>query len=387
MNPQDRNPKPEARNLHAQDAESERDRLKAILDSMEDGIYIVGRDYRIDFMNLALRSEMGNGEGKLCHEFFGHDVASCSDCQHGMGSFGPQIRREWTVAATGKTYDMAVAPIHEPDDNISRLHILRDITERKQLEARLQEYSLDLEAKVREQAEKLLRQERLALLGEISAGLAHEIRTPLGAIITGIKLLEKGRESEDDRKLIFDLLMRETTRLNVKVSEFLTYARPRTPQLATVSVPSLFREVSSLVSVDEALVGEVRLESTVDSGLPDWPMDRDLMKEALHNLCVNALQALQGRGVLRLEARFAEGALELLVKDDGPGIPTHEIQNIFKPFYTLRFEGTGLGLSICREIVESHGGRISVSSVPGRATTFRILLRNRHKHEGEHLQQ
>jgi len=116
-------------------------------------------------------------------------------------------------------------------------------------------------------------------------------------------------------------------------------------------------------------------------------MDRDLMKEALHNLCVNALQALQGRGVLRLEARFAEGALELLVKDDGPGIPTHEIQNIFKPFYTLRFEGTGLGLSICREIVESHGGRISVSSVPGRATTFRILLRNRHKHEGEHLQQ
>jgi PAS domain S-box-containing protein len=384
LNRRDQSPKPEDRDFSEQDAESERDRLRAILDSMEDGIYIVGRDYRIDFMNLALRSEMGDGEGRLCHEFFGHDVENCDDCQHGMGSFGPQIRREWTVAATGKTYDMAVAPIHEPGGHISRLHILRDITERKQLEARLQEYSLHLEAKIGEQAERLLRQERLALLGEISAGLAHEIRTPLGAIITGIKLLERGTQSEDERRLIFDLLMREATRLNVKVSEFLTYARPRTPQLTPVSIPSLFNEVSSLVAADESLVGMVRLQSTVEPDVPDWPMDRDLMKEALHNLCVNALQALQGRGSLRLEARCVESSLELLVKDDGPGIPIHEIQNLFKPFYTLRSEGTGLGLSICREIVESHGGRISVSSIPGRATTFRILLPHPEKFEGEH---
>lgn len=351
---------------------------------MEDGIYIVGRDYRIDFMNLALRSEMGNGEGKLCHEFFGHDVDSCEDCQHGMGSFGPQIRREWTVAATGKTYDMAVAPIHEPGGHISRLHILRDITERKQLEARLQEYSLHLEAKVREQADRLLRQERLALLGEISAGLAHEIRTPLGAIITGIKLLEKRPQREDDRKLILDLLMCEATRLNVKVSEFLTYARPRTPQLALVSMPLLIHEVRSLVAADEPLVGQVHLESTVDPRVTSWPMDRDLMKEALHNLCVNALQALKGKGSLRLEARPIEGGLELLVKDDGPGIPVHEIQNIFKPFYTLRSEGTGLGLSICREIIESHGGRLSASSIPGRGTIFRIFLPDPGRQEGEH---
>ncbi|MCU0573954.1 MAG: ATP-binding protein [Syntrophobacteraceae bacterium] len=358
------------------DVERERDRLRAILDSMEDGIYIVGRDYRIDFMNLALQSDMGNGEGRLCHEFFGHDAESCDECQHGMSSFGPQILREWILPATGRTYEMAVAPIHEPDGHISRLHILRDITERKRLEDRLQEYSLHLEAKIREQAERLMRQERLALLGEISAGLAHEIRTPLGAIITGVKLLQKGHQPDEERRLIFELLLRETTRLNTKVSEFLTYARPRSPQLRAVPVTSLLGEVLSLVAADENLAGEVRLESAADPLAPQWPMDKDLMKEALHNLCINALQALQGTGSLRLESRFVEGSLELLVKDDGPGIPVQEMQNIFKPFYTLRSGGTGLGLSICREIIESHGGRVSVTSIPGHGTTFRILLPN-----------
>lgn len=356
------------------DVEKERDRLRAILDSMEDGIYIVGRDYRIDFMNLALRSQMGNGEGRLCHEFFGHEVESCHECQHGMGSFGPQLRREWVLPDSERVFEMVVAPIHEPDGHISRLHILRDITERKRLESRLQEYSLHLEAKIQEQAERLRRQERLALLGEISAGLAHEIRTPLGAIITGVRLLQKGNQSDDERRLVFDLLLRETTRLNIKVSEFLAYARPRSPLMRSVPVESLFFEVLSLAAADESLVGNVRLESAADPSAPQWPMDKDLMKEALHNLCVNALQALQGTGSLRLESRLVEGNLEILVRDDGPGIPVQEIQNIFKPFYTLRSGGTGLGLSICREIVESHGGRVAASSIPGHGTTFRILL-------------
>lgn len=354
--------------------ETERDRLRAILDSMEDGIYIVGRDYRIDFMNLALRSEMGNGEGRLCHEFFGHAPENCDHCQHGMGSFGPQIRREWAVAAAGKTYDMVVSPIHEPDGHISRLHILRDITDRKQLEARLQEYSQHLEFQVREQAERLLRQERLALLGEISAGLAHEIRTPLGAIITGIKLLEKGRHTEEDRNLIFELLKRETTRLNAKVTEFLTYARPRRPQWTPVSIQTLLDEVRNLIATDDALLGKVQVQCSVESQVSQWPMDHDMIKETLLNLSVNALQSLRGAGALRLEARVNEGSLEIIVADDGPGIPLEEIPHIFKPFHTLRAEGTGLGLAICREIIEAHGGRISVTSVPNRSTVFRILL-------------
>ncbi len=354
--------------------EAERDRLKAILNSMEDGIYIVGRDYRIGFMNRALQSELGNGEGQFCHAFFGHEAALCEECQHGMSSFGPDVRREWHAPATGKTYELSVSPIHEPDGSISRLHLLRDITVRKQLEEALQQHSRQLEAKVAEQAERLLRQDRLALLGEISAGIAHEIRTPLGAIITGIRLLQKGCQGGDEQALVFELLTRETQRLERKVSEFLEYARPRLPNIVPTPVGRLINEVGSLLHTDHGLLGNVTLQVYVDGGLCDWPLDEDQMKQALLNLCVNALQALDGRGTLWLEARAVGDRLDLLVRDDGPGIPRDILPHIFRPFYSRRAGGSGLGLAICKEIVDAHGGRISVTSVPGHATTFRISI-------------
>lgn len=355
-------------------AVAERDRLKAILNSMEDGIYIVGRDYKIAFMNRALQSELGNGEGQLCHVFFGHEESLCEECQHGMSSFGPDVRREWHAPATGKTYELAVCPIHEPDGSISRLHLLRDITLRKQLEEQLHQHSMQLEAKVAEQAERLLRKDRLALLGEIAAGIAHEIRTPLGAIVTGIKLLEKGCQGPDEQTLIFELLSRETKRLERKVSEFLDYAKPRLPRISPTSLPRLLDEIRSLLLTDASLLGSVTLDVGMERELDEWPLDGDQIKEAVLNLCVNALQSLQGEGRLWLEARLIGDRLEIVVRDDGPGIGRENISEIFRPFFSRRTGGTGLGLAICKEIVEAHGGRISVSSIPRHMTAFRISL-------------
>lgn len=354
--------------------ETERDRLKAILDSMDDGIYIVGRDYRIEFMNLALQSEVGNGEGQFCHAFFGHDPSECEHCQHGIGSFGSESHREWHLSATQRIYELTVSPIHGPDGKIARLHVLRDITERKKLEARVQKYSQSLEAKVAEQADKLLRRQRLALLGEIAAGLAHEIRTPLGAIITGIKLIEKGGQPPKERNMIFGLLNRETTRLERKVSEFLAYAKPRTPQWTETGIQVLFEEVRTLLSTDQGLLGQVDIKCSVQPGTPPWPMDSDQIKEALLNICMNALQALRGEGALALEAKFAGDILEIYLRDNGPGISLDCLPHIFKPFYSRRSDGTGLGLAIAREIIESHGGHITATSIPNLNTTFRITL-------------
>jgi two-component system, NtrC family, sensor histidine kinase HydH len=107
-----------------------------------------------------------------------------------------------------------------------------------------------------------------------------------------------------------------------------------------------------------------------------WPLDADRMKEALLNICVNALQALRGSGSLRLEARcYYAGVLEMLVRDNGPGIPASVLPHIFKPFYSRRSDGTGLGLAISKDIIEQHRGHITVTSVPNLHTTFRITLR------------
>lgn len=365
-----KNPEPK------QQIAAERDQFKAILDSIDDGIYIVGRDYRIEFMNRALRSQAGDGGGELCHEFFGHSRSDCEHCQHEMSSFGPEIRRDWHIQRTDKVYEMVVSPIHSPNGSISRLHILRDITERKKLEAELQHYSRKLESKVAAQAELLLQQERLALLGEISAGLAHEIRTPLGAIITGIKIIEKDCGRNENTALIFDLLRRETLRLDKKLNEFLSYAKPRFPQLSETRIDKLFEDVRTVLSADQQLLGEVHVFTEIYPPDLSWRVDADRLREAILNICINSLQAMAGKGTLRLEARsYYRGVMEILVRDSGPGIPTESLPHIFKPFYSKRAGGTGLGLAITKDIIEHHRGHISVTSIPGLHTTFRITLR------------
>jgi two-component system, NtrC family, sensor histidine kinase HydH len=351
-------------------------RFQAVLDSMEDAICIVGPGFRIEFGNLALRNLMGNGEGQICHEFFGHDPSICERCRHEMSSFGPDLRREWHWPEKERFYEIVVSPLHAPDGDISRLHVLRDITERKRLEAQLRRHSGRLETKIAEQAEMLLQKERLALLGEISAGLAHEIRTPLAAIITGIKLIEKGCEQTADSELVFNLLKCETARLERKVQEFLSYAKPRLPQLQQTSIESLFAGIRSILTADHQLLGNVAITLEVKPPTLTWPLDADRMKEALLNICVNALQALGGNGMLRLEARsYYAGVLELLVRDNGPGISRSVLPHIFKPFYTGRSDGTGLGLAISKDIIEHHRGHITVTSIPNLHTTFRITLR------------
>lgn len=345
-----------------------------MLDSMEDRIYVVDRTYRIRFMNWSLRSEMGDGEGARCYEFFGHEPETCDECQHGMSSFEPERRREWVSPKDGRVYEVSVSPLHGPDGSIFRLHIMRDITERKALERELHEQARCLEAKVREQAEILFRQERLSLLGEIAAGLAHELRTPLGAILTGVKLLEKEPKDPSREAMILDLIKKETVRLERKLSEFLRYARGRRPERRPTLVSALLEDVRNVLITDDSVRGRVSIHVHAAPGTDPFPLDPDLIKEVLLNLGQNALQALGGSGELRLEAKPTNEGLEILVKDNGPGISSADIPHLFKPFFSRRLSGTGLGLAVCKEIVEAHGGCISVSSLPQVQTTFRIVL-------------
>ena len=350
----------------------ERDRLRVIFENLMDGVFITNRDHQIEFMNQDLIYQFGDGLGKKCHEFFGLSSTNCRQCHEGMSVFGPPQRLEWTSLVNRSTYDMLVSPIYNPDGSHSRLHILRDVTEQKKLEAQLLEYSQNLEARVAKQADRLRRQERLALLGEISSGLAHEIRTPLGALLTGIKLLEKGAEETAEKELVLSLLKKETLRLKEKLSEFLAYARPNKPNLTSGLVAELLQETVAQLKQDSDLTREVKI--TYEANIAEKPcyFDRAKMKEVILNIAVNSLQALNGKGRLRLTSFQSHGRQWIQLTDNGPGISGDNIEQIFKPFFTNKGEGTGLGLSIALGIVEEHGGQITVSSVPYRETIFTV---------------
>jgi len=351
---------------------NERDHLRAIFENLMDGVFIADRNFRIEFMNQDLLYQFGDGIGKKCHEFFGLSPTNCLQCHEGMGAFGPPQRLEWTSLVTRSTYDMLVSPLSNPDGTNSRLHILRDVTEQKKLESQLLEYSQDLEEKVVRQADRLNRQERLALLGEIASGLAHEIRTPLGSLLTGIKLLEKGDQEESEKELVLSLLKKETFRLKEKLSEFLAYARPQKPNLTPGLVSDLLRETVVQLRQDSELTNDVTItyEPVADEVLCHF--DRAKMKEVILNLAINGLQALSGKGMLRLASFQSRGRQWIQVTDNGPGINAEDLDRIFKPFFTSKREGTGLGLAIAQTIVEDHGGQITVTSVPDRETTFTV---------------
>ena len=351
---------------------NERDHLRAIFENLMDGVFIADRNFRIEFMNQDLLYQFGDGIGKKCHEFFGLSPTNCLQCHEGMGAFGPPQRLEWTSLVTRSTYDMLVSPLSNPDGTNSRLHILRDVTEQKKLESQLLEYSQDLEEKVARQADRLNRQERLALLGEIASGLAHEIRTPLGSLLTGIKLLEKDDQEKSEKELVLSLLKKETFRLKEKLSEFLAYARPQKPNLTRGLVADLLRETVVQLRQDSELTKDVTItyEPVADEVLCHF--DRAKMKEVVLNLAINGLQALSGKGMLRLASFQSRGRQWIQVTDNGPGINAEDLDRIFKPFFTSKREGTGLGLAIAQTIVEDHGGQITVASVPDLETTFTV---------------
>jgi two-component system sensor histidine kinase HydH len=299
---------------------SERDRLRAIFESMMDGIFITGRNFQIEFMNQDLRYQFGDGTGRTCHEIFGLCPANCLQCHEGMSAFGPPHRLEWTSLITRNTYDMLVSPLPNPDGTTSRLHILRDVTEQKRLESQLLDYSRNLEDRVAEQAGHLRRQERLALLGQIASGLAHEIRTPLGALLTGIKLLEKDEQEGSERQLVFSLLKKETMRLKDKLSEFLAYARPLEPVLALGRLTEVLSEVVALVQQDSELRRGVEIIQQSASDEEPCYFDRALIKQVVLNLVTNCLQALNGKGKVQVRSFQSQGRQWLQVSDNGPGI-------------------------------------------------------------------
>jgi len=214
--------------------------------------------------------------------------------------------------------------------------------------------------------------ERLAALGRVAAGLAHEIRNPLGAISGSVEMLRSASAlGEEDRDLL-GLVLDETKRLNALVGDILHFARPRAAQPVRVDVAALARDVATIFRRGSAAHGaaiEVEAPATLEG-----EVDPAQVRQVLWNLLKNAAQAAPGGSPVRLRILQAESGLRIEVIDTGPGIAAEERSRIFDPFHTGKDHGIGIGLALVKQIVDAHGGTIEVDSEPGQGATFRVTL-------------
>jgi signal transduction histidine kinase len=227
--------------------------------------------------------------------------------------------------------------------------------------------------------EEARRAERLAALGQLSAGLAHEIRNPLGVIKGSAEMLNKKLQTTDAvTSELAGYISSEVNRLNTIVTRFLDFARPHELELHSQEIPALVDRALKAVR-DRWPEAKVEVERQYADNLPNVPVDRDLCEQVFTNLFLNAYEAMgTDGGKLRVAIEPAESdgrrGVEVRIEDTGPGIPLELREQIFNPFFTTKKSGVGLGLSIVSKIVDDHRGWIRVSSDTGQGACFRVFL-------------
>jgi two-component system, NtrC family, sensor histidine kinase HydH len=219
--------------------------------------------------------------------------------------------------------------------------------------------------------QRLVRGERLAALGELSAIVAHEVRNPLGVIFNSLGSLRRLLRPTGDAQVLLDIVGEEADRLNRIVGDLLDFARPATPELRPESLARVVEEAVG-VALAQRPPG-VEVVHDLDPALPLVRVDVRLVRQAVLNVAVNAVQAMPRGGRITVRTRREPDAAVVELEDTGTGIPDEVKDRIFEPFFTTKASGTGLGLAVVKRIVEGHGGTITAASRPGQGTRF--LLR------------
>lgn len=220
---------------------------------------------------------------------------------------------------------------------------------------------------------EMARAEHLATLGELAAGLAHEIRNPLAGIAGVVDVMGKELPPHSPSRAVLGDVQREVFHIQAILNDLLAYARPRPPDFHPADLNTTI-EQAILLSRQQVLTKPIQIHFEPNPSLPNVLHDPALIQQVVLNLLLNGIQAITGNGQICVSlARDGEQAM-IQVSDSGRGISAEALPKIFKPFFTTRSEGTGLGLSLAEGIVQSHGGRIEVSSTLGKGSQFKISL-------------
>lgn len=259
---------------------------------------------------------------------------------------------------------MTLSPLHEQGQETGLVGVFKDLTQIRDLE------------------EEMRRKEWLASLGEMSAGMAHEIRNPLGALAGAMQMLRKDGHADETNLRLMDIAVREATRLDAIITEFLQYARPPALDLAEYDLNKVLAETLDLVEHEARTRHKITMVTSLATGALPGQIDQNQMKQVFWNLATNAFDAMPNGGRLAIATgsrkidvggRKAD-VIEISFQDSGEGIPKGNLDKIFLPFFTTKKQGSGLGLAAVHRIVDLHGGWIKVDSQPGQGTRFVVCL-------------
>lgn len=351
-------------------------RLSRILDAMLDGVIVLDPTGAIERINdeacRVLECSAETATGKPLGEFAGPDHPMVAVARQVQRTRQPLMEDDVPLArrfSSPAEIDVAVSPIpEEPGEHGGGVVVvLRDRT---------------IGNTLREQASQL---EQLVRYGHIAAGIAHEVKNPLGGIRGAAELLEQ-RADDDRTRRTAQVIVREVDRITGLVDELMVFARGETLRFSPLNLHRLIDEVLELVAA-EPLAATVAFERIFDPSIPELTGDGARLTQVFLNLVRNAVQALDGRGGrleittrMKLQHRLvgADGrpvpTVEVTFRDDGPGIAPEIFDRLATPFFTTRPDGTGLGLAVSRHWLSLHGGRLGIEANPTGGACFRITL-------------
>jgi two-component system NtrC family sensor kinase len=330
-------------------------------------VMLIGRDYGILDINDTLLKKMGltraSALGMHCYEISHDRDKPCDGREHpcplmeclsnGRASQATHVHLD--KEDNPHYYSISCYPIFSNHAVQGVIEISKDITKDILLQ------------------KKLVEQQKLASVGQLAAGVAHEINNPLTTILTTALLIQEDMAAEDANYHELETIANETLRCRKIVTSLLDFARQSKPAKIRQDINQVIRDSMALTR-KQAAFKDVAFEAVLSEPLPFVDIDRDQIQQCLINLAINGIDATDPGGKIRFTSRLIpeKEVVEITVSDTGGGIPEKDLDRIFEPFFTSKESGTGLGLAITHGIIEQHDGSISVESKEGEGTTFRI---------------
>ena len=363
----------------------ERDMLESVTENIGAGLVMISKDYKILWMNNYLRQFTGASENNHCYSSFNTCTTICPDCGPKKVFEGaPFDHREYCNQTEFNKdnpvwFELIATPIKDKDGNVvAALELTVNITEKKNMEAKLAEYSQELEKQVEERTEqlqqtqaKLVKSERLAAIGELAGMVGHDLRNPLTSIKGAAYFLKakysKGLDATG--KMMLSTIDNSIDYSNKIINDLLDYSKDIKLELSGTTPKSLLKNTFALIEVPENIKIADETEDT-----PKFKADTGKMSRVFVNIIKNAFEAMPQGGTFTITSREAKDNVEIVFEDTGIGMSQETLNKLWTPLFTTKAKGMGFGLPICKRIVEAHGGRIFVESAAGIGTTFTVTL-------------